>query len=237
MENKFYSLLDVKSIDDEQRIIKGICTDTQADHVGDRIELTGIELTGATVPLLIQHDHNLPIGTVTDLQPTAKGLMMTAKLPTKVDSPELQSRIDTAYSEIKEGLRTGLSIGFIGLDWEYLADDNTRLFTKIKLLEISVVTIGCNPRTGITEVKRLAQAQTPTAKRKAKSSHITVKLDSGKGVALTPLPLSKALEHDIVRAAMLSHEQRQAFVKAISLEHGASIEAINSELCKYLGGV
>ena len=233
MENKFYSLLDVKSIDDTQRIIKGIATDVSPDHVGDRIDLQGIELTGATVPLLIQHDHNLPIGTVTDLKPTAKGLLMTAKLPTKVDSPELQTRIDTAYSEIKSGLRTGLSIGFLGLDWDYLADD-TRLFTKIKLLEISVVTIGCNPRAGITEVKRLAHQ---SAKRKAKSSHITVKLDSGKGVALPPLPLSKAIEHDIVRAAMLSHEQRQAFVKAISLEHGASIEAINTELCKYLGGV
>ena len=234
MENKFYSLLDVKSIDDTQRIIKGIATDVSPDHVGDRIDLQGIELTGATVPLLIQHDHDLPIGTVTDLQPTAKGLMMTAKLPTKVDSPELQKRIDTAYSEIKEGLRTGLSIGFIGLDWDYLADD-TRLFTKIKLLEVSVVTIGCNPRAGITEVKRLAQ--TPTAKRKAKSSHITVKLDSGKGVALPPLPLSKAIEHDIVRAAMMTSAQRNDFVKAMSIEHGVAIEAINSELCKYLGGV
>ena len=234
MENKFYSLLDVKSIDDNQRIIKGIATDVSPDHVGDRIDLQGIELTAATVPLLIQHDHNLPIGTVTDLQPTAKGLMMTAKLPTKVDSPELQKRIDTAYSEIKEGLRTGLSIGFIGLDWDYLADD-TRLFTKIKLLEVSVVTIGCNPRAGITEVKRLAQ--TPTAKRKAKSSHITVKLDSAKGVALPPLPLSKALEHDLVTAAMMTPAQRNDFVKAMSIEHGLAIEAINSELCKYLGGV
>lgn len=234
MENKFYSLLDVKSIDDNQRIIKGIATDLSPDHVGDRIDLQGIELTAATVPLLIQHDHNLPIGTVTDLQPTAKGLLMTAKLPTKVDSPELQKRIDTAYSEIKEGLRTGLSIGFIGLDWDYLADD-TRLFTKIKLLEVSVVTIGCNPRAGITEVKRLAQ--TPTAKRK--SSHVTVKLgSSSKAVPLlAPLTLTKALEHDIVRAAMMTHEQRQAFVKAISIEHGVTIEAINSELCKYLGGV
>ncbi len=235
MENKFYSLLDVKSIDDTQRIIKGIATDVSPDHVGDRIDLQGIELTGATVPLLIQHDHNLPIGTVTDLQPTAKGLMMTAKLPTKVDSPELQKRIDTAYSEIKEGLRTGLSIGFIGLDWDYLADD-TRLFTKIKLLEISVVTIGCNPRAGITEVKRLAHQ---SANRKPKSSHVTVKLgSSSKAVPLlAPLTLTKALEHDIVRAAMMTHEQRQAFVKAISNEHGASIEAINTELCKYLGGI
>lgn len=236
MENKFYSLLDVKSIDDTQRIIKGIATDVSPDHVGDRIDLQGIELTGATVPLLIQHDHNLPIGTVTNLQPTAKGLMMTAKLPTKVDSPELQKRIDTAYSEIKEGLRTGLSIGFIGLDWDYLADD-TRLFTKIKLLEISVVTIGCNPRAGITEVKRLAQ--TPTAKRK--SSHITVKLCTGKGVALPPLPLplplSKAIEHDLVTAAMMTPAQRNDFVKEMSIEHGVAIEAINSELCKYLGGV
>ena len=235
MENKFYSLLDVKSIDDTQRIIKGIATDASPDHVGDRIDLQGIELTGVAIPLLLQHDHNLPIGTVTDLQPTTtKGLMMTAKLPTKVDSPELQSRIDTAYSEIKEGLRTGLSIGFIGLDWEYLADD-TRLFTKIKLLEISVVTIGCNPRAGITEVKRLAQ--TPTTKRKAKSSHITVKLDSGKGVALPPLPLSKALEHDLVTAAMMTPAQRNDFVKEMSREHGVTIEVINSELCKYLGGV
>lgn len=234
MENKFYSLFDVKNIDDTQRIIKGIATDVSPDHVGDRIDLQGIELTGATVPLLIQHDHNLPIGTVTDLKPTAKGLMMTAKLPTKVDSPELQKRIDTAYSEIKEGLRTGLSIGFIGLDWQIL-DDDTRLFTKIKLLEISVVTIGCNPRAGITEVKRLAQ--TPSANRKAKSNHVTVKLDSGKGVALPTVPISKALEHDIVRAAMLSHEQRQAAVRTLSEIHGASIEAINTELCKYLGGV
>ena len=234
MENKFYSLLDVKSIDDNQRIIKGIATDVSPDHVGDRINLQGIELTGATVPLLIQHDHDLPIGTVTDLQPTAKGLMMTAKLPTKVDSPELQSRIDTAFSEIKAGLRTGLSIGFIGIDWEYLSDD-TRLFTKIKLLEISVVTIGCNPRAGITEVKRLAQ--TTTAKRKAKSSHITVKLDSGKGVALPPLPLSKAIERDLLTAAMMTPAQRNDFVKAMSIEHGVTIEVINSELCKYLGGV
>ena len=233
MENKFYSLLDVKSIDDTQRIIKGIATDVSPDHVGDRIDLQGIELTGATVPLLIQHDHNLPIGIVTDLKPTAKGLMMTAKLPTKVDSPELQSRIDTAYSEIKAGLRTGLSIGFIGLDWEYL--DDTRLFTKIKLLEISVVTIGCNPRAGITEVKRLAQ--TPSANRKAKSSHVTVKLDSGRGVALPTVPISKALEYDIVRAAMMTPAQRNDFVKVMSIEHGVTIEAINSELCKYLGGV
>ena len=59
--NRAYSILDIKSIDNDQRIIEGIASTPTADRVGDVVVSTGAKFS-LPMPLLWQHDSKSPIG-------------------------------------------------------------------------------------------------------------------------------------------------------------------------------
>src|ERR1043166_7263419 len=78
--HRAYSVLEVKSAKDDQRIIHGTATTPSTDRMGDIVEPLGISVPKHT-PLLWQHDRDKPVGVVTFAKPTKDGMQFEAQLP------------------------------------------------------------------------------------------------------------------------------------------------------------
>lgn len=152
--NRAYSLLTVKSVDEDKRILTGIATTATPDLVEDVVEPKGAEFK-LPIPLLWQHDSRQPIGHVTRARVTKDGIEVTAQL-VKIDEPgALKDRLDEAWQSIKSGLVRGFSIGFKGLETSRIEGSRGVRFIKWLWLELSAVTLPMNTEATITAVKSL----------------------------------------------------------------------------------
>ncbi len=149
--NRAYSLLTVKAVDDDARVIEGVATTPSPDRVGDIVEPLGVKFTNP-LPLLHQHQSAAPVGTVTFRKPTADGIRFIANLPHIAEPGPLQQRVDTAWGEVKAGLVRGVSIGFRPLEQSYMDDGGIR-FIASEVLELSLVTIPANADATIQTIK------------------------------------------------------------------------------------
>lgn len=150
-----YSLFNVKSIDEDQRIITGIATTPTPDRVGDIVEPKGAQFQ-LPIPFLWQHDSRAPLGHVTKAKVTADGIEFTAEL-VKVPEPGiLKERLDEAWQAIKYKLVRGVSIGFKEIEYSFLEDGSYGVrFIKWLWLELSAVTIPANADCSIETIKSL----------------------------------------------------------------------------------
>lgn len=146
------TLMTVKSVNEDERIITGIASTPSPDRYGDIMEPEGAKFRSDT-PFLWQHDRSQPIGTCTPKM-VKEGLQITAKLvkPTPDMPSQLIARLDEAWSSIKEGLVRGLSIGFKPIEYSFLDEGGIR-FLSWDLLEVSAVTIPANAECSIETVK------------------------------------------------------------------------------------
>jgi HK97 family phage prohead protease len=157
MSTKAFSAVVIKGMDEEAREITGIASTPTLDRVKDSVKPKGLTFA-PEVPLLLNHDHSQPVGTVKFGTPTDKGLPFTAKIP-KVDEPgTVQARTDEAWHSVKSGLIKGVSIGFRPEDYEPNAAGGLT-FTKASVHELSLVAIPCNPEAVITAFKSLQHAE------------------------------------------------------------------------------
>lgn len=148
-----YSILEIKELKDGARIIKGTATTPRPDRVGDIVEPLGVSFKNP-LPLLHQHNHDAPVGTVTFDKPTKRGITFTAKLA-KVDEPgPLRDRIETAWGELKSGLVRAVSIGFRTLEHAVMENGGWR-FLETEVLELSLVTVPANADCTITSIKSI----------------------------------------------------------------------------------
>ncbi|MCD9005221.1 HK97 family phage prohead protease [Luteimonas sp. XNQY3] len=150
-ENRAYSLLQVKSYDDDQRIITGMATTPETDRMGDIVEPLGAKFA-AELALLWQHRHDSPVGTVKFGKPTAKGIPYTAWVA-KIETPgALKDLCDLAWQSVKEKLVRGVSIGFRALEYSFMDGGGIR-FTEVEIYELSLVTIPANASATIQTIK------------------------------------------------------------------------------------
>ena len=148
-----YSILTVKAVEDEQRIIRGTATTPTPDRVGDIVEPLGVKFKNP-LPLLHQHRSDQPVGTVKFDKPTKDGITFEARLP-KIEEPgPLKDRVDTAWGEVKSGLVRAVSIGFRELEYSRMEDGGLR-FIESEVLELSLVTIPANAEATIQMVKSI----------------------------------------------------------------------------------
>jgi HK97 family phage major capsid protein/HK97 family phage prohead protease len=150
-----YSLLDIKSIDDDLGVIEGIATTPSTDRMGDIVESAGAEFL-LPLPLLWQHDNHQPIGHVTAAKVTKAGIAIKATIARGV-SP----RIDEAWSLIRAGLVRGLSIGFKALETAQIEGTFGIRFIKWSWLELSAVTIPANQDASVTVIRSLDAEHLP----------------------------------------------------------------------------
>src|SRR3546814_11768941 len=112
MQNqRAYSLLEFKAVNEDERIIRGIATTPEVDRVGDIVESLGIKFKNP-LPLLWQHQHDAPVGTVKFDAPTKDGVTFEATLPRIAEEGTLRDRIEEAWQSMKAKLVRGVSIGF-----------------------------------------------------------------------------------------------------------------------------
>lgn len=151
--DRAYSMITVKAVDesDGKRTIKGTATTPDVDRVSDIVYPLGVQFKNP-MPLLHQHDHTRPIGTVSFSKPTSKGVDFVAELP-MIDEPgPLKDRVDTAWGEVKHGLVRAVSIGFRPLKYAYNEKTGGYDFLETEVYELSLVTIPANASALISSV-------------------------------------------------------------------------------------
>ncbi len=156
--NRAYSTLEVKALDDEKRVITGIASTPSPDRMQDVVEPKGAQFK-LPIPFLWQHNHDEPIGHVTDAKVTQKGIEVSVQL-TQVEEPgKLKDRLDEAWQSIKSGLVRGLSIGFSAKEFEQIPGSWGLRFLSWEWFELSAVTIPANAEATITSVKSFDREQ------------------------------------------------------------------------------
>lgn len=186
--NRAYSLLTVKEIDDDQRIIEGIATTPAPDRMGDIVEPDGAEYK-LPIPLLWQHDAGQPIGHVISAKVGKAGITIKAKFA-KIDEPgALKDRLDEAWQSVKAGLVRGLSIGFKPIESSRLDDNWSYRYIKWLWLELSAVTIPANGDCSITAVKSADHALLAASGKLQRTGVVHVKAaPPSPGASGTPKP-------------------------------------------------
>lgn len=149
--NRAYSLITVKAVDEDKRILSGIATTPSTDHQGDIVEPKGAEFS-LPIPFLWQHNASQPIGHVTKAKVSKDGIEVEIKLAKSDEPGTLKERLDEAWQSIRAGLVRGLSIGFKALEFSSMDDGGIR-FIKWSWLELSAVTIPANGEATITAIK------------------------------------------------------------------------------------
>jgi HK97 family phage prohead protease len=171
--NRAIQALTVRSIDEERREIVGWASRPEVDRVGDIVDPLGARFA-ASVPLLVGHDHQLPVGRVSFGAPTAKGIPFTAKLPRIEEAGALKDRVDSAWQAAKYKIVDSVSIGFrvlkdgaerIETGWRYVA---------YEILELSLVSVPAAPGAQITATRSAAQRPAHVVKlaSPAKPAHV-----------------------------------------------------------------
>lgn len=150
--NRAYSFLEVKSFDDEARVITGMATTPAVDRVGDVVEPMGVQYKNP-LPLLWQHNHDLPVGTVEFGKPTSKGVPFTATIAKVDEAGTLKDRLDEAWQSVKAKLVRAVSIGFRSLDSEPIKGSYGTRYKSTEVFELSLVTIPANASATIQTIK------------------------------------------------------------------------------------
>lgn len=190
---KAYSILKVKAVNEEDgsRTITGIASTPKQDRDDDIMDMAGAKFA-LPMPFLWQHNHNQPIGEVTNATVTEDGIEITATIVNIEDEGALKTRIDEAWQSIKSGLVKGLSIGFRLLEYNYLEDSYGLHIKEWEWYELSAVTVPANPDGQITSVKKIKQAfsdaQKPTSTPSKSSADPAVPDTQTKAPSTTSVP-------------------------------------------------
>lgn len=156
MIKRAYSLLEIKSYDDEKRELTGIATTPSTDRYGDIVEPKGAEFE-LPLPFLWQHDARKPVGHVTKAKATQDGIEVTVNLKKpEADAPQSWAdRLNEAWADIKSGLVRGLSIGFSPIEYSFIEETFGVRYLKWSWLELSGVTIPANGDCSIQTIKSI----------------------------------------------------------------------------------
>jgi HK97 family phage major capsid protein/HK97 family phage prohead protease len=153
--NRAYSLLTIKSVEDDRRLIRGVATTPSPDRSGDIVEPLGA-VFAQSIPLLLHHRKDAPVGLAHFKKPTKAGIEFEAELPV-IDTPGIvRDRVNEAWDSLKAGLIRGISIGFRVIDdaVEPLRTGGLR-FLKTEILELSLVTVPAHQDATLSVVKSI----------------------------------------------------------------------------------
>ncbi|EIC82158.1 phage major capsid protein [Serratia sp. M24T3] len=229
-KQRAYSLMTIKAVDEDRRIITGIASTPSPDRYGDVMEPDGAIFNAAT-PFLWQHDSNQPIGTCTPKR-VKDGLEIVATLvkPTPDMPSQLAARLDEAWSSIKSGLVRGLSIGFKPIEYSFLDDAGIR-FLSWDLLEVSAVTIPANAECSIQTVKSYdlrphaaSGTERPVVNTRSPAGATAKKSTEIKGKSMNIAEQIKSFEHK--RAALAAANES---IMSKAADDGRTLDAEEEE--------
>ena len=155
-----YGFLQIKSVNDEQRIIEGMASTPSPDRMQDVVNPLSAKFS-TPFPLLMGHDPNQPVGEVFEARPSAKGIAVKARIFKATQSRTLIERLDEAYESVKLKLLTGFSIGFRPIDPPEIIKETGGYHYKgaYEILELSLCALPAQAEAQISVVKSLFAAQ------------------------------------------------------------------------------
>jgi len=200
-----YSLITVKSVDEDKGILRGIASTPETDRMGDIVEPDGAQFK-LPIPLLWQHRSDNPIGSVTEATVTKDGIEITASIARGVSD-----EIDRAWKLIKAGLVRGLSIGFRGLEAAEIKGTFGIRFIKWEWLELSAVTIPANAGASIQSIKSIDR-QLLGAASGASTRNVVVHLSSpgATGKSLSSIPQGNQMKLNTAEQIKAMEAERAA---------------------------
>lgn len=160
--NRAYATFEVKSVDQEQRVLEGIASTPEPDRQGDSMNPMGAKFK-LPIPFLFQHGKDpfvgpTAVGFVVSAKPTKSGIPVRIEMA-KADAGHLKEILDFAWNAIQIKVVRGLSIG-----WKPLAPpvplDPKNPFGPVRWDEwdwgeLSAVTIPANQSATIARIKSL----------------------------------------------------------------------------------
>lgn len=126
-----------------KRVVSGFASTDDVDLMGDVVVPRGMQTPKLPLPLLWQHDHSSPIGTIVRAEVRGNGIWIEAHL---VEGIELA---DTAWKLIQARACDAFSIGAKVLESEPLSTGGRR-WTRWTMIETSVVSCPANPAARIS---------------------------------------------------------------------------------------
>jgi HK97 family phage major capsid protein len=147
--------LHVKRATPDGRSFTGLATTPTLDRQGHSVDPRGVTFSNP-LPLLFQHDQEVPIGSVIFGPATAAGIPFEATFATVDEPGALRDRIALARQLVGAGLIKSVSIGFRILDNAVTAIKGGFRILRSEVVELSLVTIPSNPEAAILLVKSLA---------------------------------------------------------------------------------
>lgn len=183
-----YSVLETKNMneDEDKFYIEGIASTPSPDRMNDIVEPMGAKFK-TPMPLLWQHDHSQPVGSVTFASPTKKGIPFKAEIPKIKEAGTLKERLDEAIQSIKYKLVTAVSIGFRPIEdaYEYMENGGIR-FKEWEWYELSAVTIPANSEAVITAIKSVDQQHLPRREKAVGRQEPTASAEARRPIQLIP---------------------------------------------------
>lgn len=183
--NRAYSTLELKSADDEKRILSGIASTPSVDRMGDIVEPKGAEFK-LPIPFLWQHDSRQPIGHVTKATVNDKGIDVEIQIANILEAGTLKDRIDEAWQSIKAGLVRGMSIGFSPIEMAEIKGSYGLRFLKWSWLELSAVTIPANADASIQTIKSVDHQTLAALGLRGKSVELIRRSPGASGIPARP---------------------------------------------------
>ena len=230
MQNRAYSVFEIKSYDEDERIIEGIATTPTPDRMGDIVEPEGAKFA-LPVPLLWQHNSSAPIGNVEFAKVEKGGIRFRARLAKVTEPGTLKDRLDEAWQSIKAGIVRGVSIGFRALELNYLADNSGIHFKVWEWLELSVVTVPAQAEATIDRIKSLDQEMLKKL-NPGKSEPAGASAKPSAGVSAISLKLKKDNTMNIleqIQAAEASKTAKLARMEEIMSKSAAAGETLGAD--------
>lgn len=144
--NRSYSLLNVRSMDDEKRIIEGMATTPSLARDGDIIEPRGIQFK---LPIPFLYRHQEPFGNVFSANVSDEGIAVRIQVPPAGAS----ASIDEYWNLVKHGVVRGLSIGWRTIKEEFDKMIGGFRITSCEWLELSAVPVPADTKATILSIR------------------------------------------------------------------------------------
>lgn len=145
--------LSIKSVNDDGTFDGYGSVFNNVDSYGDKVAPGAFSKTiqerKGKIALLWQHDPTQPIGVWTNMQEDNLGLRVQGQLLVNKNVPQA----DAAYSLLKAGAVSGLSIGYTPVVQEYDKSTSVNTLKEVKLYETSIVTFPANEMATVTSIK------------------------------------------------------------------------------------
>jgi HK97 family phage prohead protease len=156
--NRAIAFLEIKSLTEDPNFyfLEGIATTPTPDKMNDVVEPMGAKFS-IPMPLLWQHNADLPVGEVYEANATPAGITFKGRMPKVKESGALRDRLEEAAQSVKYKLVKGTSIGFKPVQGkiEQLKSGGLR-FVEWMWHELSLVTIPANSQATISTSSRSA---------------------------------------------------------------------------------